>query len=230
MDRATEPPGISVIIPALNEEALLPRLLENLRQAMAEEILVVDGGSRDNTVRVAEGKARVLAAPASRAAQMNAGAACASQAALLFLHADVTLGAGAIEGIRQALRDPRVAGGNLNIVYEGGDMVAHLFSWINRMRCRIGIFYGDSGIFCRRDVFQRMGGFRNWPLMEDYEFVQRLKRQGRVVNLPQPIYVSDRRWRRLGVWRTLWTWFWIQTLYCLGVPPARLARWYRNVR
>jgi hypothetical protein len=129
------------------------------------------------------------------------------------------------------LGDPAVVGGNFDIRFTGGDFTAAVFSWINRVRCRaFGIFYGDSGIFCRRDVFLALDGYRDWPLLEDYEFAVRLSRHGPLALLRHPIDVSDRRWRRGGLVRTMWAWFWVQGLYLVGVSPHRLARMYRHVR
>lgn len=161
---------------------------------------------------------------------MNHGARHASGDVLWFLHADTRIEAGAFEAMEEALGDPRVVGGNFDIVFEGGDSAARTFAWVNRKRYRFGIFYGDSGIFVRRAVFEEFGGYREWPILEDYEFARRMWRRGRVAFLPERIHVSNRRWRNAGVWATLWQWFWIQALYLAGVSPRRLASMYRDVR
>ena len=161
---------------------------------------------------------------------MNAGAATASNEILLFLHADVLLGIAALDQIRRVMADASIVGGNFDIRYEGKDWAARAFTRINRWRRRWGIFYGDSGIFCRRSVFAELGGYRLWPIMEDYDFARRLSKAGRLAFLECPIWVSDRRWRKSGLLRTLWSWFLIQGLYSLGVPPRYLARLYRHVR
>src|SRR5205823_6342604 len=100
--------------------------------------------------------------------------------------------------LRRAMENDTVIGGTFDIQYEGGDFPASLFTRVNRARRRIGIFYGDAGIFCRRSVFASMCGYREWPIMEDYEFARRLWKHGRVVLLNEPIWVSDRRWRKAG--------------------------------
>lgn len=161
---------------------------------------------------------------------MNHGARHASGDVLWFLHSDTRVEAGAFEAMESALGDPRVVGGNFDIVFEGGDSAARTFAWVNRKRYRFGIFYGDSGIFVRRAVFEEFGGYREWPILEDYEFARRMWRRGRVAFLPERIHVSNRRWRNAGVWATLWQWFWIQALYLAGVSPRRLASMYRDVR
>jgi rSAM/selenodomain-associated transferase 2 len=222
--------AISVVVPTLNEEKTIGDLLDVLERLGPEEIIVVDGGSVDRTVASATGRAQVLCTEASRAVQMNAGAGVANGDVLLFLHADSRPSAGSIDAIRLVMRDASLAGGNFDIRYAGGDWAAKAFTSLNRWRRRFGIFYGDSGIFCRREAFKQLGGYRIWPILEDYDFARRLRKTGRLALLDEPIWVSDRRWRNAGLVSTLWSWFWIQGLYLIGVPPHRLARMYRHVR
>jgi hypothetical protein len=161
---------------------------------------------------------------------MNAGAHAASGEILLFLHADCRLSAGALDAVLAAMADPDTAGGNFDLRFEGNDAAAAAFTLLNRWRRRFGIFYGDSGIFCRRSVFEALGGYRPWPILEDYEFARRLQRCGRLAFLATTIWTSNRRWRRTGLLRTIWSWALIQGLYTAGVSPRRLARLYRHVR
>ena len=156
--------------------------------------------------------------------------AAASGETLLFLHADVRLEEGSLDQIVRAMEDAAIVGGNFDIRYEGNDWAAGAFTRINRWRRTLGIFYGDSGIFCRRPVFEKLGGYRPWPILEDYDFARRLSKAGRLALLEFPIRVSDRRWRNSGLLLTLWSWLLIQGLYYLGVPPRLLARLYRHVR
>lgn len=223
---------VSIIVPTLQEESTIEGLLDHLSTLGAGEILLVDGGSTDRTVELARKFAgvRILQTRPGRALQMNAGAKASTGAVLLFLHADVRLHNRALHAVRSSLADGRTIGGNFDIRYEGADLAAACFTWINRQRRRLGIFYGDSGIFCLRSVFVELGGYQYWPILEDYEFGRRLWKTGKLALLREPIHVSGRRWRQSGLLWTVWTWIVIQGLYLLGFSPHKLARLYRHVR
>jgi rSAM/selenodomain-associated transferase 2 len=221
---------ISIIIPVYNEESTIGGLLESLLDCGADELLVADGGSADGTVEIASRRARIVHTGTGRAIQMNTAARSASGDVLLFLHADARLGAASLGVVREAMADPAIVGGNFDIRYEGKDWAAAAFTRINRWRRSCGVFYGDSGIFCRKFIFDSLGGFACWPILEDYEFARRLRRAGKLAYLNEPIWVSDRRWRKTGLLPTLTSWFLIQALYYAGVPPKHLARLYRHIR
>jgi rSAM/selenodomain-associated transferase 2 len=223
---------ISLIVPVLNEESTLPAFLAMAAQLNAFEIIVADGGSTDRTAHIARAAGATFTASApGRGPQMNAGAALATGDVLLFLHADARLRPGALSVLAQALADPNLRGGIFDVVFDGGDWVARTFNFIYHWRRYCGIFYGDAGIFVRREVFTAMGGFRNFPIMEDYEFGRRLFGWGgRMALLQEPIHISDRRWRKAGLLRTLAVWVVIQTAYSLGYPAERLGRLYRQIR
>lgn len=123
-------PSISIIVPTFNEETTIGPLIDNLAALSPEEILVADGGSSDRTVEIASQRVRVLRTQTSRALQMNAGAQVAGGDVLLFLHADARLGPGALNALREAMREPEVPGGNFDVIYDGADWVAHAFTSI----------------------------------------------------------------------------------------------------
>jgi len=201
------------------------------------ELIIVDGASTDATRSIVREAAAAYPRPLSlirtvcdRSAQLNRGASAARGEALLFLHADVLPPPDAIVLIERALGDRAVIGGDFLLTFDGDSAWSAAFTWIHRVRRRFGVYYGDSGLFVRREVFVRLGGFRALPIMDDYEFIRRLECAGRTICLPATVHVSDRRWRLHGAWRTMWWWFWIQFLYSAGVSPRHLAGWYKPVR
>lgn len=229
---------ISIIIPTYNEQESIVRVLECLRAARGNfEVLVADGASSDRTRERAEALTkdfphdlRVLACQRPRALQLNQAARASRGEALLFLYADTRVPSGAIAALEVAAQNPCLAGGNFDLVFEGDSAWDGFFTWVNRQRRKLGIYYGDSAIWVRREVFERMGGFKPLPIMDDYEFARRLERQGKTASLIPPLGVSDRRWRVQGAWKTLLIWLWIHTLYSAGVPARFLARFYKPIR
>jgi|YelNatPaOPRAMG01_1025707.scaffolds.fasta_scaffold71156_1 rSAM/selenodomain-associated transferase 2 len=229
---------VSIIIPTYNEEDCVPSLLARLAQVRGEfEVIVADGSSTDRTRELVLGAAasfprslQLVETARNRAVQLNAAAHKACGESFLFLHADIIIPPESVESIENCLRDRSVIGGNFQIVFEGDSAIEKFFTWCYRVRRPFGIYYGDSGLFVRRNVFEKMGGFKPIPIMDDYEFVRRLERMGRTACLSPPLRVSDRRWRVQGLLPTLASWVWIQTLYSLGVPAEHLARWYAPVR
>lgn len=221
---------ISIIIPTLNEASDLPRTLEAAQRGQPHEIIVVDGGSTDATVDLARSTdAIVLAAPRCRAERLNRGAAIATGEYLLFLHADTYLPVGYSENIPALLGKPGVVGGAFTFAvaddFAGRRLVERATNWRAR---RWQFPYGDQALFLRREVFARLGGFPEMPIMEDYEFVRRLRRLGRIAIAPDAAVTSGRRWQRLGWLRTMLVNRAVILAYHLGVSPARLAGWYRS--
>lgn len=223
---------VSIIVPVLNEAKVIEDFLEHLLELEgAPEIIVVDGGSRDDTAALASRCVRVIPSERGRARQMNAGAGEAQGEILLFLHVDCRLPPGALPAIRAALADPACVGGCFSLSLDEDGLIYELISWLTGLRMRLtGRMTGDEGIFVRREVFARMGGFRGIALMEDWEFSKRLSSYGEVRQLPLKITASARRWKEWGIWRTFWLMQKLKLLYLLGVSPEELRRLYNDVR
>jgi rSAM/selenodomain-associated transferase 2 len=223
-------PALSIIVPALNEAANLRRLLPDLTmREPAAEVLVVDGGSLDDSRTVVAGvpSVRWLSGPRGRARQMNAGARAARGEALLFLHADTWLPDGAGAAISEALRDPAIVGGRFDVRLDSRRPILALVGWLMNRRSRLsGISTGDQGIFVRRAEFEAVGGYPDIPLLEDIELTRRLKRRGRLAALRLRVVTSARKWEREGAVRTIVLMWTLRALYALGVSPARLHGWY----
>lgn len=223
--------GVSVIIPTLNEEGCLAEALRSLEHQQAREVIVADGGSTDGTRWTAAGADLFLDAPRGRAAQMNAGAARAAGDVLLFLHADCALEDGALAEAERLLRRRGVAAGCFRMRVGAEGSLYRLIDACATARVRLtGLVYGDQGLFVRRDVFERVGGFPPLRLMEDVLLSRALRRRGRVVVAPRHVFVSPRRWQQAGLLRqTLRNWG-LTALAAGGVHPDRLAAFYPVVR
>jgi rSAM/selenodomain-associated transferase 2 len=228
-------PLVSILIPTLDEERELPALLDALAALPGRwEIVVADGGSRDQTRAIARTHAaapRLLETRGGRAAQLNAAARVATGDVLLFLHADSRLPRDAFASLAAVWHDtPSVAGGNFALRFDGDGRFERVLGAVYRLQRRHGFYYGDSSVWVRRETFDRLDGFREIAIMDDYDFVRRLERGGATRCLPGPATTSARRWRAIGIPRTVLAWFVIRWLYVAGVSPARLVRLYRIVR
>ncbi len=223
-------PPLSIIIPTLNEAQQIGWRLKQLRalRLAGVEVILADGGSTDQTVaRAASLVDLVVAAPRGRAAQMNAGAACASGTALLFLHADTRLPRQADCLIAAALATR--AWGRFDIALTGRHWLLKVVAtMMNRRSWLTGIATGDQAIFVRRSVFDALGGFAPIALMEDIELSARLRRISRPACLSQKVISSGRRWKKYGVCRTIWLMWRLRLAYFLGADPQALALAYGN--
>lgn len=222
---------LSIIIPTLNEATTIRASAETLAPWREQvEVIVVDGGSTDDTVAIARACGlNVLTASRGRGSQMNAGAQAALGDTLLFLHADTQLPPAALTLISAALADPAVCGGNFSLCFDGSTQAAQLLTWLYPFLRLGGMCYGDSAIFVRRDLFERLGGYRDIPLFEDVDLFKRLKQAGRFVCLTAKATTSSRRFEGRFV-RTFTLWSCLQVLYWLRIPPQRLAQLYRIAR
>ena len=223
---------ISIIIPTLNEGTNLPATLASTRNAVDVEVIVVDGGSSDETVQVARSwGTEVVASAPGRAGQMNAGAARATGEVLLFLHGDTRLPRMFDHHVRKIMARPGVVAGAFQLRVDG-DLpgLRTMERLVNFRSRRLQFPYGDQAIFLRANLFREMGGFPDMPIMEDFELVRRLRRRGPIVTAPVPVLTSGRRWENLGIVRTTLVNYAIPLAYYMGAPPSQLARWYHGKR
>lgn len=221
-----------MIVPTLDEAQSIARTLEAIfRLPCRPEVIVVDGGSRDGTAaRAAALGAKVIVAPCGRGSQLQAGAAVASGDVLWFVHADTVVPDDAFEKIAVASNSATVAGGNFEIRFDGQFLAARFLTWLYRYLGWIGLRYGDSAYFVRREAYERAGGFRALPIFEDLDLLRRLRRQGTFVRVAATVTTSSRRFEGRSFALTFARWTLLQVLYWLGVSPLLLGKLYQHIR
>ena len=228
---------ISVIIPTYNEELTIIRTLDALsRLVNVSEIVIVDGGSTDKTVAIVEGYAHkkpfrlVNISNSNRGQQLHEGTKFATGDVFWFLHADTRPVQGCAKQIKQYMRYDEIVGGNFEIVFDGKRRWARFLTWLYPQLRSIGLVYGDSAMFVRREIYEKVGGFRNLPLFEDVDLYKRLLKKGKFQHINLPVTTSSRRFEnRSFVW-TFARWSIFQGLYWLGFPPRLLAKKYKAIR
>jgi len=224
----------SIIIPVLNEEAVLETQLSSLMEHCTQndcEVLIVDGGSTDNTVAIAQRYGRVISAPRGRASQMNAGAAVAYGDIFIFLHADTRLPAHALQAIEYTLKKPEIVGGAFRIKFDEASLAYRCVAWTTNLRSRLSnIFTGDQAYFIRATSFRAIHGYPEQPLMEDLAIIVRLRSIGKFVLLPQYVTTSARRHEKIGLLRSVLFMWYLRVLYRCGVSPVRLQQMYLDIR
>ncbi len=225
---------VSVIVPVLNEGNLVSPLVSGLRAGLqaSDELLVIDGGSSDDTVlRAREAGAQVLVSAQGRGNQMNIGAGAARGDVLVFVHADTLLPHGFRSAIAEALADESAAWGRFDLRFDEAGFLLAVIARLISLRSRLfRSATGDQAIFVRRSIFESVGAYRELLLFEDVDLVRRLRWRARMVVPRGFVVTSSRRWRNRGVWRTtlkMWT---LKSLYLAGMPSARLARFYSDER
>ena len=236
------PMSISAIIPTLNEERTIMATLAHSATLGFDELIVVDGGSLDQTPvlvesyrrttqSLAQGLVRLVTAPPGRACQMNEGAKVSRGEILLFLHADTQLPDDANTMIETTMADRRMVGGRFDVRFDRpskwGTIISRMMNWRSRLS---GIATGDQALFVRRPIFEQMEGFADMPLMEDIEFSRRLKQKGTTAALTATVTTSFRRWEQEGPLRTILLMWGLRFLYWTGIPAHTLSRWYGSVR
>jgi len=230
---------LSVIVPMLNEEPTIARTLDAIAAGASSaavtvevivEVVVVDGGSSDRSRDKARPRcATLLVAPRGLARQMNAGAAAAKGDTLIFVHADTLMPPSFAADITAALADPAIVGGRFDLRLDDGAPLLRLIGWLISVRSRFSrTGTGDQAIFVRREVFERLGGYRDIAVCEDLDLARRLKRAGRVACLRSRVTTSARRWRQGGVLATTMRMWFVRAAFLLGVSPARLAHLYNR--
>jgi rSAM/selenodomain-associated transferase 2 len=225
---------VSIILPVLNEAVTInPAILalQSIGSAGLAEIIVVDGDPSGSTIKtITVGGVRTAVAEKGRARQMNYGASLASGDILLFLHADTRLPLNAISLIQEALSSSRFVAGAFTLGFDTERVIFKVTETYVALRTRLTkVPFGDQAIFVRRDYFERMGGYRELPIMEDVEFMKRIRKRGDpVCILREKALTSPRRYEQEGIFFCTFRNMTLQLLYAAGVTPERLAAWYRS--
>ena len=235
MEKVLNPNAIwcSLIIPVLDETALINTTIEhlhNLEENDELEIIVVDGDPEGKTLRaITHDDVRKTISPMGRGKQMNEGASIASGSILLFLHADTALPPDALKLIAAAMQKTTYVAGAFDLGIKSERSVFRVIEFAASLRSRITrIPFGDQAVFIRKEYFDAIGGFKEIPIMEDVEIMQRIKKRGdKIVILPQKTFTSSRRWEAEGIlYSTLRNWV-LQILYFFGISPRKLSRFYK---
>lgn len=221
----------SIIVPVVNEESIIQATLSSIQDNSALEIIVVDGGSKDQTVKiVSEMGIKIIKSPVSgRANQMNYGAKIAKGELFLFIHADSNLPENYLDLIAKTLVNPNIIAGAFELAINsnktGLKIIEKLVNWRSHL---FSLPYGDQGIFMRREVFEEIGGFPELPIMEDFELIRRLKKRGKIGIIPAKITTSARRWEKVGIWKTTIINQLIIIGYFLKISPEKLKNFYQQ--
>ncbi|MDQ3179930.1 MAG: TIGR04283 family arsenosugar biosynthesis glycosyltransferase [Acidobacteriota bacterium] len=228
---------ISVIIPTHNEELTIVRTLDALsRLVNVSEVVIVDGGSTDKTIEIVENYAHkkafrlVKMSDANRGRQLHEGTKYAAGNVFWFLHADTRPVQGCARQIKQYMRYDEIVGGNFEIVFDGKSRWARFLTWLYPQLRSIGLVYGDSAMFVRREIYAQIGGFRNLPLFEDVDLYKKLLKKGEFQHINLPVTTSSRRFENSSFIWTFARWSIFQGLYWFGVPPRLLAKKYKAIR
>ncbi len=222
---------ISIIIPTLNEERCIEKTLKSTVSHHTMEAIIVDGGSCDRTVSIARSHgAEVIMDSPSRSVQMNKGALQAKGDILLFLHADTLLPEKFDIQIINCLNSPGVAAGAFKLHIESDNfLLVHFIEPLANIRSRLfGLPYGDQAFFVPAAIFHSIGGFPEIPIMEDFEFIRKAGKKGKIATLSSSVSTSSRRWSKLGIIKTTFINQLVVAAYFMGIPPAVIVRWYRQ--
>ena len=228
---------VSVIIPTYNEEQAIQKTLEALaRLQNVSEVVIVDGGSTDKTVEIIENFKKiknlklVRFGVANRGRQLHEGTRNATGDIFWFIHADTRPVQGSGRQIKALMRYKQVVGGNFNVVFEGKSRWARFLTWLYPHLRSVGLIYGNSAIFARKETYERIKGFKPIPLFEDVDFYKRLRRRGEFHYVNLPVTTSSRRFENDSFLWAFLKWSALQGLYWVGFPPRLLAKGYKQIR
>lgn len=220
---------VSIIIPVLNEEKTIVKLLQQLQEIRQQghEVIVVDGGSCDKTISVVKNFSdKVIQSNAGRALQMNSGASVAAHDALWFLHADTLIPDTAMKNIQQVLNESDW--GRFDVRLSGSNLLFRIIErLINIRSCLTGIATGDQAIIVKKDIFDELGGYPAIPLMEDVELSHKLRKISKPICIKNPLITSSRRWEKNGILSTVLLMWRLRFLYWFGVSAEKLASQYK---
>ena len=228
---------ISVIIPTFNEEAVITKTLDAVsRLVNVDEVVIVDGGSSDKTVEIIENYGLkkpfklINFGEANRGKQLHEGTRHAAHEIFWFLHADTRPTQGCAGEIKKYMRYDSIVGGNFQVLFDGGSRWARFMMWLHPQLQSAGLIYGDSAIFARREIYEKIGGYKPLPILEDADFAKRLKKQGDFRFLTKAVTTSSRRFQQEKFLWTFLKWSAFQSLFWLGVPARTLAKRYKTVK
>ncbi|MFM6191899.1 MAG: TIGR04283 family arsenosugar biosynthesis glycosyltransferase [Planktothrix sp.] len=221
---------ISIIIPVLNEADNIESVINQIQKTENIEIIIVDGGSQDHTVEIAQSLGvKVIVTQRGRALQMNAGAKIATGEILLFLHGDTQLPTEFEKDVRKIWINDNIIAGAFQLKIDNSQWSLRLIEKTVFWRSKyLQMPYGDQAIFIKASTFWQVGGFPEQPIMEDFEFIRRLNRLGKIEILSSSVITSGRRWQKLGVFKTTLINQFVVFGYYLGISPIKLSQWYRK--